>query len=117
MPLHLGRYGASPDVPGGGTQVDEIEAIGIDEAGGLWIRPATKQLPYIYREGAEVGWDASLLRLTSPKPRVWSHVQWFEQIVKAARGQGVALTLVASTSWVNLDENLQQAIIARATSA
>jgi len=111
LPLDIGRHNASSHVP------DEIEAIGIDEAGGLWIKPATKKLPHIYREAMEVGWDNNRLCLTSPNPRAWSYVQWFEQIVKAARQQGVTLTLVASTSWVNVDEGLQLEIITRAASA
>lgn len=113
MPLDIGRYKASS--ADGGPRADQIEAIGIDEAGGLWVKPAALKFPYIYREATEVGWDANRLCLTSPKPRVRSHTQWFEQILRAAREQGAILTIATSTSWVNIDEHLKQAIIERGT--
>lgn len=50
-------------------RTDTIVAVGIDEDGSLWVRPATATFPYIYREAMGVHWDAGRRRLFSPKPR------------------------------------------------
>jgi len=52
-------------------QTDLIEAVGIDESGSLWVKPATATFPYIYREAMEVHRDAERACLYSPKPRKW----------------------------------------------
>lgn len=91
---------------------DAIEAVGIDDSGSLWVKPTTAAFPYIYREAMEVHWDAEQLRLYSPKPRDWSYVDWFKQIKDAALEQGVKLTLERTTSWSNIDDDLQKAITA-----
>jgi hypothetical protein len=91
-------------------RTDAIEAVGVEDDGSLWVKPATTTFPYIYREAMEVHWDAKRLRLYSPKPREWSYVDWFRQIRNAAREQGVRLTLEQTTSWLNVDADLQQAI-------
>lgn len=95
-------------------QTDTIEAIGIDEQGLLWVKPATASFPHIYREAMEVRWDAERLRLYSPKPREWSYDAWFRQIRGAAREQGVELKLGQTTSWFGIDADLQQAIASSA---
>jgi hypothetical protein len=91
-------------------RTDVIEAVGVEDDGSLWVKPATATFPYIYREAMEIHWDAERLRLYSPTPREWSHVDWFKQIRNAARIQGVRLTLEQTTSWLNVDADLQQAI-------
>jgi hypothetical protein len=96
-------------------RTDSIEAIGIDEGGSLWVKPAAATFPFIYRESMDVHWDADRLRLYSPKPREWSYVVWFRQIRNAAREQGVELELGQNTSWSGIDPELQQAIANSAT--
>jgi hypothetical protein len=59
-------------------QTDTIEAIGIDESGSLWVKPAVATFPHIYREAMEVYWDAERLCLYSPEPREWSYAAWFK---------------------------------------
>ena len=93
-------------------QTDTIEAVGIDEQGSLWVKPATATFPYIYREAMEVHWDAKRLCLYSPKPREWSYIAWFKHIKAAAREQGIELKLGKTTSWSRIDSELQQAIAA-----
>ena len=93
-------------------RTDVIEAVGIEDDGSLWVKPAASKFPYIYREAMEVHWDAERLRLYSPKLREWSYVDWFRQIRDAAREQGVSLTLEETTSWSNVDGHLRQAITA-----
>jgi hypothetical protein len=92
-------------------RTDVIEAVGVEDDGSLWVKPAAATFPYIYREAMEIHWDAERLRLYTPKPRQWSHVDWFKQIRNAARLQGVRLTLEQTTSWLNVDADLQQAIM------
>ncbi len=90
-------------------RTDTIEAVGIDEGGSLWVKPAAATFPLIYREAMEVHWDAERLRLYSPKPREWSYGAWFRQIRDAAREQGVELQLGPATSWSGIDPELQRA--------
>jgi Integron Cassette Protein Hfx_Cass5 len=92
-------------------QTDWIEAVGIDESGSLWVKPATARFPYVYREALQVNWDAERCRLFVPKPREWSYIRWFSQIRDAARAQGVELIVEAGTSWHGLEAELRQAII------
>jgi hypothetical protein len=89
---------------------DAVEAIGIDERGSLWVKPATAAFPYIYREAMEVHWDVKRSCLYSPVPRKWSYLDWFRQIKAAAREQGVELEVSQATSWVEVDPALRQAI-------
>ena len=91
-------------------RTDRIEALGIDEGGSLWVKPATATFPYVYREAMEVHWDAERLCLYSPRPRQGSFVAWFNQIRDAARQQGVELELGPKTSWTGIAPDLQRAI-------
>ena len=89
-------------------QSDDIEAVGIDANGSLWIKPATCTFPLIYRSGMEVQWDEKRRCLYSPKPREWSYLKWFGQITDAVRGEYCTeLRIAPTTSWDNVDENLQ----------
>src|SRR6218665_1098119 len=92
-------------------RADTIEAIGIDPAGSLWIKPGVTQFPLIYREAMEVQWDPDRLCLYGPRPREWSYLNWFAQIVEAARQQGVELKLNPDTLWSGIDEELRQSIL------
>jgi hypothetical protein len=89
---------------------DPIEAVGIDEGGSLWVKPAEATFPLIYREAMEVHWDAERLRLYSPKAREWSYCAWFKQIKAAAREQGVDLQLGQATTWSGIDPELRRAM-------
>ena len=91
-------------------RTDAIEEVGIDQNGSLWVRPATATFPYIYREAMEVHWDAERRCLYSPKPREWSYLSWFRQIVCGARYQGVELVLKPETLWSGIDDELRQAM-------
>ncbi len=91
-------------------RTDTIEAVGIDERGSLWVKPATAAFAHIYREAMEVHWDAERGCLYSPKPREWSYVDWFRQIIRAVHYQGFELALKQSTLWSGITPELQQAI-------
>jgi hypothetical protein len=93
-------------------RTDTIEAVGINDQGSLWVKPATATFPFIYREAKEVHWDAQRLYLYSPKPREWTYIDWFEQIRDAAAEQGVKLTIETTTSWSNIEPALREGITA-----
>jgi hypothetical protein len=93
-------------------RTDEVEAVGIDEHGSLWVKPATATFPHIYLEAMEVRWDAERGRLCSPAPREWSYLDWFKQIRAAAREQGVDLQLGPAIAWSRIEPALREAILA-----
>jgi hypothetical protein len=78
---------------------DEIQAVWIDEDGRLFVTPRSHQFPFIYREAVDVHWDAEQASLCSPVPREWSYLDWFKQILAAARMQGVVLQASPATEW------------------
>ena len=92
--------------------IDQIEAVGIDGNGSLWVKPTATKFPYIYREAMEVSCDPDRRCLFSPKPREWSYLDWFRQIKNAAREQGVDLQLAPATCWHNIDAVLRHEIVA-----
>jgi len=103
-------------------RTDAIKAVGIDEQGALWVKPATASFPYIYREAMSVRWDAQKACLFGSKPREFpdldlSRPGWFRQIIAAAREQGVELVVVETTEWSNIDPGLQEEIRTAATNA
>ena len=89
---------------------DDITALGIDADGRLWVRPSSETFPLIYREAMEVHWDAEGRFLYSPKPREWSYLRWFQQIVNAAAEVQCCLRLTAETQWENIPEALRSDI-------
>ena len=90
---------------------DSIAEVGIDEDGQLYVRPSVTSFEYIYRTATEVNWDASKRRLSGPKPREWTYVDWFKQIVMAAADEyGTALKLTSDTEWSNVPAPLQAQI-------
>ena len=78
---------------------DDIAQVKIDEAGRLCVVPASSSFPYIYREAMEVHWDNEGRFLYSPKPREWSYVRWFQQILAAAKEQACVLEVTSATEW------------------
>ena len=91
-------------------KTDTLDEVGINEAGGLYVRPSTEDFPFIYREAMEVGWNPQQRLLFGPKPREWSHLDWFKQIRDAAKEQGVTLRVTPSTIWRNIPASLQKQI-------
>jgi hypothetical protein len=68
-------------------EYDEVVEIGIDSEERLYLVPKTKEFPFIYREAKEVSWGAERKCLYSPKPKEWSYIRWYNQIVLAAKEQ------------------------------
>ena len=90
---------------------DKIIEIGIDIAERLYIKPKAKSFPYIYREAMEVDWDQDKRHLYGAKPRQWKHIDWFVQILSAAKEQGCELNLANECVWVGISEELKGQII------
>ncbi len=93
------------------AEQDEIIEIGIDEKARLYLKPLSKTFPFIYREAMEVHWDEGGNFLYGPKPRGWTYVEWYNQIIKAAKMQSCILVITGETQWVDIPDELQSAII------
>ena len=91
-------------------QQDQIKEIGIDDKGRLYVKPRLKKFTYIYREAMEVHWDEDGKYLFSPKPREWSYLDWFKQIISAAKEQSCSLIITEDTIWVNIQNSLKAEI-------
>ena len=90
---------------------EHITNVGIEGCGSLFVTPATRTFPQIYRAAMEVGWNDAKSRLFSPSPKEWSYIRWFEQIVGAAAFEyGVLLRVGPSTVWSNIPPDLRAAI-------
>ncbi|WP_390902358.1 hypothetical protein [Sphingomonas bisphenolicum] len=55
--------------------IEEIEEVGIDAEGRIYVRPAQTNFNRIYRAAMEVHWDESQRRLYSPVPCKLTHGQ------------------------------------------
>ena len=111
LPLPSFLMGGIVPHTGAAMRSDEIEAVGIDDDGSLWVKPATCTFPFIYRAGVEVNWDDRRHCLYAPKPREWSYSKWFRQIIDAAQSEyGTELRIVPTTFWSNVAASLRQEI-------
>lgn len=90
---------------------DNILEIGINENEGLYIKPATAMFPYIYREAIEVHWNEINNYLYGPKPKKWTHLDWYKQIQSGAKIQSYDLLITEKTLWVNIPEKLKLEIM------
>ena len=91
--------------------LDQIIEIGIDSEERLYVKPETKSFPYIYREAMEVHWNKDKLYLYGAKPRQWNYLNWFVQILNAAKQQGCELKLGDNCRWANVSKDLKGQII------
>lgn len=89
---------------------DAIAEVGIDEEGRLYVRPSTTSFEMVWRAAMEVHWDASRRRLFGPKPREWTYVDWFSQILAAAADGCTQLRLTPDTDWSNVPDSLRAEI-------
>jgi hypothetical protein len=100
----------------GALRIEEIEEVGIDAEGKIYVHPTQTSFDHIYRVAMEVHWDKSQRRLHSPIPHKLSVDQWFTQILAAAADEyGVQLTLRPGTLWVNVPDEVRSRLQATAT--
>jgi hypothetical protein len=106
-------------VPGGGDiravnliEVEGIAEIGIDGAERLYVKPVSYDFSHIYRAAMEVHWSPEGKFLYSPKPREWSYLKWYGQILGAAKSEyRVSLLVTENTRWVGIGDDLKNEII------
>ncbi len=97
--------------------VEEVAEVGIDEAERLYVKPASYDFSHIYRAGMEVQWSPEGKFLYSPKPREWSYLKWYGQILCAAKSEyRVSLHVTENTRWVGVGDALRNEIIRHAAS-
>ena len=93
--------------------VEHIEKIEIKESGKLYVILSSSGKPdylHIYREAAEVYWDNEAQAFTSPVPRDWTYVEWFNHIVKVTSWIGINLEVSKQTLWVNIPDEVKTEI-------
>jgi len=90
---------------------DVISEIGIDKEDRLYIKPLHEEFPFIYREAMGVHWDSDRHVLFSSKPQEWSYLNWYVQIISAAKEQGVILSLSSNTVWQNISDEFKTSFI------
>jgi len=90
---------------------DKLAEIGIDKENRLYLKPFSVKFPYIYREAMEVHWDGKNCVLYSPKPKEWSYLDWFNQIMRAAKEQSCCLEITTETRWANIPDSLKTEIL------
>lgn len=87
---------------------DKIIEIGIDAKGRLYLRPENEKFTLIYRSATEVHWDKEGEFLYSPKPRDWTYLNWYKQIISVVLDEcGCGLVLTDKTKWVNVPDVLR----------
>ena len=100
-------------------KTEEIAKVSIRENGEMFLILRSGGKPsyqYIYREAAEVYWDADEKGFKAPAPRTWDHHKWFlhiEQLV--ASSLGVDLLLTEETGWENVPTELREKLTTRNT--
>ena len=90
---------------------DEIIEIGIDSEERLYLVPASKEFPFIYREAKDVAWLPERRCLYSPKPREWSYARWYSQIINTVKKQSCILSISKNVKWVAIPESLKLEIL------
>ena len=91
---------------------DNILEISIDENGRLQFKPKKEKFALIYRSATEVHWDDKGLFLYSPRPREWTYLDWYKNIVSTIWTEyRCKLNLKNETSWTLIPEELKQSII------
>ena len=92
---------------------DTIAEVSIDSSVRLHVRPTCEEFPHVWRAAMEVYWSDSSCTLHSPPPRTWSYVDWYRQIIEAAKDEyGCTLVLTSGTTWVNVPAEIQRAVVA-----
>ncbi len=91
------------------VHIDKVE---VDSNGRLLIAPpAGSDYTHIYRDATGVFWTHDGINLSSPTPRDWTLLQWFECIYCSVRSEyGDMLEISPRTRWVNVPFELREQI-------
>ncbi len=91
--------------------LEKISEIAIDDSGRLIVKPMKQNFEHIYRSALEVHWDSKKECLYSPKPREWTYLDWYKQIISAVESEyGYELVLTVETKWTNTPDTLKHDI-------
>jgi hypothetical protein len=90
-----------------------IDEIGLDDSGALYIRPSSgEDFEHIYRSASGIRWNNALRTLHAYEPHRWAAPALFREILRAVAGEyGVALTIGPSTTWINIPDTLKDLIL------
>ena len=91
-------------------ETDNIIEIGIDNLERLYIKPEKVKFTLIYRTATEVHWDNENHFLYSPKPKNWTYLDWYKQIIIVAEDCNCKLIITEKTKWKNISEKLKTEI-------
>lgn len=92
-------------------ETDNIQEVGIDEKGRLYIKPEKSKYPLIYRTATEVHWDSNKNVLYTPKPREWTYLDWYRHVVSTIETEcGCKLKTTPETLWILIPEILKEEI-------
>ena len=106
---HIDRY---EDSLGQSIGKDNIVEIGIDNKERLYIKPGEKKFSQIFRTATEVHWDNKESFLYSSKPKDWTYLDWYRQIIGVIEIEcHCKLFLTDKTIWVNISNDLKKQII------
>ncbi|OUS12939.1 hypothetical protein A9Q89_04560 [Gammaproteobacteria bacterium 53_120_T64] len=66
---------------------------------------------HVYRAAAGVYWDNEIYGFKSTEPKDFSYPKWFQQIIEVVKSEmGIQLQLANTVSWVNVPEEVKNAI-------
>ncbi len=90
---------------------EKIIKVEIDNSGKLHLKPELTKFTLIYRTATEIHWDIEKQTLYSPKPREWSYLDWFKNILTIVKNEfSCCLYLTEGTEWVNIPNDLKKEI-------
>ncbi len=88
-----------------------IAEVSIDDQGRLRVVPRAGDFTFVWRAAGQVYWDDAGRFLYSPRPREWTYLRWYIQIVgMVASEYGVVLRLDHATRFSNVPAELQHDI-------
>ena len=91
---------------------DRSAQLGIDAEERLFVVADSATFPLVHRQAMAVHWEDEQRRPYSSRPREWSYLAWYAQIVKAAKLQSGALIVTADTEWVDIPDEPEDESIA-----
>ena len=95
---------------------EKIAEIGIDEIGGVYLKPSSRNFDYIYRAAMQIYWDRAKRRLFSPaagsERGKLSQTRWLQQILDAAADEyGVTLVYSNDTIWLGISDTIKSEML------
>ena len=90
----------------------EIEEVGINSVGHLFVRPpATEDFTFIWRDAYGVRWNEKSHSLVAYEPHRWEHLALFQQMITAVKSEyGRCLVVGPDTRWSNIPSELRSHI-------